>query len=87
MALRGWSIHHSLEHGEGNSILVPSNGLTALQVRPDGKSHTQLWRDNKLGPGTGSPTISGDQFHVINKANAFLPARKSRLVKSFGECG
>ena len=59
---------------KGNSILVPSNGLTALQARPDGKSHTQLWRDNKLGPGTGSPTISGDQFYVINKANVLTCA-------------
>ena len=57
---------------KGSAILVPSNGLTALQARPDGKSHTQLWRDNKLGPGTGSPTISGDQFYVINKANVHL---------------
>ena len=60
---------------KGNSILVPSNGLTALQARPDGKSHTQLWRDNKLGPGTGSPTISGDQFYVINKANVLTCAQ------------
>jgi len=59
---------------KGSAILVPSNGLTALQVRPDGKSHTQLWRDNKLGPGTGSPTISGDQFYVINKANVLTCA-------------
>ena len=59
---------------KGSAILVPSNGLTALQARPDGKSHTQLWRDNKLGPGTGSPTISGDQFYVINKANVLTCA-------------
>ncbi len=53
----------------GDTILVPSNGLTALQARADGKSHTQLWQDNKLGPGTASPTISGNKFYVINKAN------------------
>jgi len=59
----------------GSTILVPSNGLTALQARPDGKSHTQLWRDNKLGPGTGSPTIGGDKFYVINKANVLTCAK------------
>ncbi|MBT3635762.1 MAG: PQQ-binding-like beta-propeller repeat protein [Opitutae bacterium] len=58
----------------GSTILVPSNGLTALQARGDGKSHTQLWRDNKLGPGTGSPSISGDKFYVINKANVLTCA-------------
>jgi outer membrane protein assembly factor BamB len=58
----------------GNTILVPSNGLTALQARSDGKSHTQLWADNKLGPGTGSPSISGDKFYVVNKANVLTCA-------------
>ena len=58
----------------GNTILVPSNGLTALQARGDGKSHTQLWRDNKLGPGTASPTLSGDKFFVLNKANVLTCA-------------
>jgi len=58
----------------GSTILVPSNGLTALQARPDGKSHTQLWQDNKLGPGTGSPSISGYNFYVINKANVLTCA-------------
>ena len=59
----------------GDIILVPSNGLTALQSRPDGKSHTQLWQDNKLGPGTASPTISGNKFYVINKANVLTCAQ------------
>ena len=48
--------------------------MTALQARPDGKSHTQLWQDNKLGPGTGSPSISGYNFYVINKANVLTCA-------------
>jgi outer membrane protein assembly factor BamB len=54
---------------------VPSKGLTALKVRPDQRSHTQLWRDNKLGPGTGSPSISNDRFFVINKANVLTCAK------------
>jgi outer membrane protein assembly factor BamB len=58
----------------GMTILVPSNGLTAIKARSDGHSHTQIWRDNKLGPGTGSPTISGDRLYVINKANVLTCA-------------
>jgi len=59
----------------GQILLVPSNGLTALKVRPDQRSHTQLWRDNKLGPGTGSPSISNGRFLVINKANVLTCAK------------
>tara|TARA_Y100001934_G_scaffold141791_1_gene170672 strand:- start:509 stop:1708 length:1200 start_codon:yes stop_codon:yes gene_type:complete len=59
----------------GHTILVPSNGLTALKARTDGRSHTQIWRDNKLGPGTGSPTISGDMLYVVNKANVLTCAK------------
>ena len=58
----------------GEILLVPSNGMTALKGRMDQKSHTQLWQDNKLGPGTGSPAISGDHFFVINKANVLTCA-------------
>ena len=59
----------------GEILLVPSNGMIALKERFDKKSHTQLWQDNKLGPGTGSPTISGDYFLVINKANVLTCAQ------------
>ena len=46
----------------GEIILVPSNGLTAVKGINQLNSHTQLWRDNKLGPGTGSPAISGSNI-------------------------
>ncbi len=59
----------------GKIILVPSNGLTALKGLVKSKSHTQLWRDNKLSPGTGSPTISGENLYVINKANVLTAAK------------
>lgn len=59
----------------GKIILVPSNGLTALKGLAKSKSHTQLWRDNKLSPGTGSPTISGENLYVINKANVLTAAK------------
>ena len=58
----------------GEIILVPSNGLTAVKGINQLNSHTQLWRDNKLGPGTGSPAISGRNIYVINKANVLSAA-------------
>jgi outer membrane protein assembly factor BamB len=59
----------------GNILLVPSNGMTALKIYTDQGKAKQLWSDNKLGPGTGSPAISKDRFLVINKANVLTCAR------------
>ena len=52
-----------------NILLVPSNGMTALKISKPNNSLTELWNDNKLGPGTASPSISRNRFLVINKAN------------------
>lgn len=59
----------------GNILLVPSNGMTALEIYTDKEKAKQLWSDNKLGPGTGSPAVSKDRFLVINKANVLTCAR------------
>ena len=59
----------------GNILLVPSNGMTALKIYTDKEKAKQLWSDNKLGPGTGSPAVSKDRFLVINKANVLTCAR------------
>lgn len=59
----------------GDILLIPSNGMTALKIHPNQEKTEQLWSDNKLGPGTGSPTISKDRFLVINKANVLTCAR------------
>jgi outer membrane protein assembly factor BamB len=58
----------------GDSLFIPSNGLTAVKSREDGRSHTQLWRANKLAPGTASPVVSGDKIYVLNKANVLTSA-------------
>ena len=57
-----------------NVVLIPSNGLTALEEPVAGKAPKQLWRNNKLAPGTGSPSVSGDQVFVINRANVLTSA-------------
>ena len=56
------------------TVLIPSNGLTALDEPSEGKTPKQIWRNNKLGPGTGSPAVSGDQVFVINRANVLTSA-------------
>ena len=58
----------------GRDLFVPSNGLTALRSRDDDSGHTQLWRQNKLGPGTASPVVSGGKLYVVNNANVLTCA-------------
>ena len=58
----------------GRDLFVPSNGLTALRSREDDNGHTQLWRQNKLGPGTASPVVSGGKIYVVNNANVLTCA-------------
>lgn len=58
----------------GRNLFVPSNGLTALRSRDDDRGHTQLWRQNKLGPGTASPVVSNGKLYVVNNANVMTCA-------------
>jgi outer membrane protein assembly factor BamB len=57
-----------------NVVLIPSNGLTAMEEPDAGMAPKQIWRNNKLAPGTGSPSVSGDQVFVINRANVLTSA-------------
>ena len=54
---------------EENIVLVPSNGMTALQIDEKLMTFKKIWRDNKLKPGTGSPTTSEGKLYVVNNAN------------------
>lgn len=53
-------------------IYAPSNGITALV--PEGSSVSQLWRNDKLSPGTSSPIALGDHVYVVNKAGVVIQA-------------
>ena len=53
-------------------IYAASHGITALQ--PDGKSISQLWRNEKLNPGTASPLVVGDSIYVMNNAGVLIRA-------------
>ena len=57
-----------------NIALVPSNGITALKVDEDLTSFRQIWRENKLNPGTGSPSSMDGKLYVINNANVLTCA-------------
>ena len=53
-------------------IYAASHGITALQ--PDGNSISQLWRNEKLNPGTASPLVIGDAIYVVNGAGVLIRA-------------
>ena len=55
-------------------VLVPSNGLTALKMNATGERPEKVWTDNKLRPGTGSPTVVKDKVYVVNGANVLTCA-------------
>jgi outer membrane protein assembly factor BamB len=50
----------------GNTLLVPSQGLTALDLATDQPTPKQLWRSNQLKPGTPSPTVIGGRIYSMN---------------------
>lgn len=55
-----------------NAIYAVSHGITALQ--PEGRSISQLWRNEKLNPGTASPLVLGDHLFVVNNAGVLIKA-------------
>ena len=57
-----------------NSILVPSNGLTAFNEPMQNEATALKWKNNKLAPGTGSPSVTGNRLFVVNKANVLTCA-------------
>ena len=61
-----------------DSLLVPSNGLTALrlgeELEGDAASPEVLWNDRKLGPGTSSPIVVDGKVFVVNRAGVLQAA-------------
>jgi outer membrane protein assembly factor BamB len=54
------------------AIYAVSHGITALA--PEDGSVTQLWRNEKLEPGTASPLLLGEHLYVVNRAGVLLKA-------------
>tara|TARA_Y100000588_G_scaffold93042_1_gene100597 strand:- start:18896 stop:20092 length:1197 start_codon:yes stop_codon:yes gene_type:complete len=49
-------------------LYVPSNGITAIQPRSDGKEPDELWQSGRLQPSTASPIALGDHVYTVNRA-------------------
>jgi outer membrane protein assembly factor BamB len=56
----------------GDLLYAVSKGITALA--PEKGSVTQLWRNEKLNPGTASPLVLGDHLYVVNGAGVLIKA-------------
>ena len=54
---------------QGDTLFVPSRGITALQISSSGESPKQLWRASQLRPATASPLVLGNQIIVLNDAD------------------
>ncbi len=55
-----------------DAIYASSNGITALL--PEAGAVSQLWRNEKLRPGTASPIALGGNLYVVNNAGVLLKA-------------
>lgn len=55
-------------------VYAVSNGITALKPPTDSASIEQIWREGKLGPGTGSPVAYKGRLYSINRAGVLLSA-------------
>ncbi|HEY4310583.1 MAG TPA: PQQ-binding-like beta-propeller repeat protein [Pirellulales bacterium] len=57
---------------EGNTIYVPSGGLTALRYQPASKAAEVIWATNSLSPGNASPVVDNGRVYTINGAGVLL---------------
>ena len=50
----------------GGRLYVPSQGLTVLELVPDGTAFRQVWRSGQLRPGTPSPVVLDGRVFTLN---------------------
>lgn len=55
-------------------LYAVSHGITALKPPTDSANIEQLWRTNKLSPGTGSPLVYRGRLYTINAAGVLVAA-------------
>lgn len=55
-----------------DALYAVSHGITALA--PEKGAVTQLWRNDKLNPGTASPLVLGGHIYVVNGAGVLIKA-------------
>ncbi len=52
----------------GDTLYVPSSGITALQTSTDGQPFKQLWKASQLRPATASPVVVDERIYTLNDA-------------------
>ncbi|MDZ4687130.1 MAG: PQQ-binding-like beta-propeller repeat protein, partial [Planctomycetaceae bacterium] len=56
----------------GDTVYVPSHGITALKVASGSANPEVLWQVERLAPNTASPIFYGNKLYVLNRANVLL---------------
>ena len=59
----------------GNTLYVPSHGITAVRGSSQGQEPEQLWRSGQLRPATASPIVVGDKIFTVNNAGVVTAGR------------
>lgn len=54
----------------GNRVVIPSNGLTILNLSDDRRSFETAWQESKLSPSTPSPVVMDGMTFTLNSAGA-----------------
>lgn len=52
----------------GQLLIVPSGGLTALDLTASTATPAKAWSNNKLNPNGGSSLVIGDRVYVVNRS-------------------
>lgn len=54
----------------GDRVIIPSNGVTTLQLTDNGRSFEMVWQESKLSPSTPSPVVLDGMTITVNSAGA-----------------
>lgn len=60
----------------GDSLYIPSGGLTAITVKTDGSETVKHWNESAQRPGTPSPLVINDKVFIINNAGVINCANR-----------
>ena len=56
------------------TAFIPSNGIVAFQFADGSANPEILWKEDKLKPGTGTPTVYRDMLYCVNNAGVVFAA-------------
>ena len=61
----------------GDTLYVPSGGLTALRPGTKGEDTKPVWNERTQNPSTASPLVAGDKVYIINSAGVLNAADRA----------